>query len=262
MSRFDDNLGSVDRRKMLRSRSDCAAGSRQSQMIQNVLSAAVKLWLRTQVESVAQLQVNIEAGDRLLIAGLIPRISLSADKAVYQGLHLSHLQLIAEGISINLPQIVRGKPLRLQAPVPVVGQVQLESADLLAGLQSEDSLLSRALTDLLCQLLTSNSKINPQIIVNRAPHWHEIALSTGGFTVTGSLLDINGNVAPMVIRSGVQLASNHELQLYPLDIQMPLDIRVPNRESFQIDLGKEVEIQELTLSPGLAVCHARVKVMP
>ncbi|MBC6474415.1 MAG: DUF2993 domain-containing protein [Hormoscilla sp. GM102CHS1] len=234
--------------------------ARQSQKLKRVLSLAVKLWLRTQVESVARLQVNMDAGDRLLIAGLIPRISLSAEKAVYQGLHLSHLQLVAEGISINLPQILRGKPLRLQTPVPVVGQIQL--ADLNAGLQSEDSLLSRALTDLLCQLLTSDSKIRPQIIVNRTPHWHKIALEAGGFTVTGSLLDANGNVAPMVIRSGVQLASNHELQLYPLDLQMPPDIRVPNRESFLLDLGKEVEIQELTLSRDLVVCHARVKVMP
>lgn len=254
MSRFDDIRGSVDRKKKMH--------SRQSQMLKRVLSPAVKLWLRTQVESVVGLQVNIQAGDRLLIAGLIPRISLLADKAVYQGLHLSHLQLVAEGISINLPQIFRGKPLRLEAPVNLVGQIQLESADLNAGLQSEDGLLSRALTDLLCQLLTSDSRITGEILVNRAPHWQEITLSTGGFTVTGSLLDINGNVAPMVIRSGVQLASNHELQLYPLNIQMPPDIRVPNRESFQINLGEEVEIQELTLSPGLIVCHARVKVMP
>ncbi|MBC6481155.1 MAG: DUF2993 domain-containing protein [Hormoscilla sp. GM7CHS1pb] len=254
MSRSDDKLRSFDRRKKVH--------SRQSQKLKRVLSPAVKLWLRTQVESVAQLQVNMEAGDRLLIAGLIPRISLSAEKAVYQGLHLSHLQLVAEGISINLPQILRGKPLRLQAPVPVVGQIQLESADLNAGLQSEDSLLSRALTDLLCQLLTSDSKINPQIILNRTPHWQKIALEAGGFTVTGSLLDADGNVAPMVIRSGVQLASDRELQLYPLDLQMPPDIRVPNRESFLLDLGKEVEIQELTLSRDLVVCHARVKVMP
>ncbi len=254
MSRSDDNLGSFDQRKKVH--------SRQSQKLKRVLSPAVKRWLRTQVESVAQLQVNIEAGDRLLIAGLIPRIFLSADKAVYQGLHLSHLQLVAEGISINLLQILRGKPLRLGAPVPVVGQVQLEEADLNAGLSSEDSLLSRALTDLLCQLLTSDSKINSEVIGNRAPHWHKIALEAGGLTVTGSLLDADGNVAPMVIRSGVQLASNHELQLYPLDLQMPPDIRVPNRESFPLDLGKEVEIQELTLSPGLVVCHGRVKVMP
>jgi hypothetical protein len=57
-------------------------------------------------------------------------VSISARHAVYQGLHLTQIQLITEGIRVNLAAILRGQPLRLLEPVPVFVELLLQELDL------------------------------------------------------------------------------------------------------------------------------------
>ena len=59
--------------------------SHKIRIITKVLTAALKLWLKSQVSEVSQLEVEIKASDRQLLSGSIPWVSIIASDAVYQG---------------------------------------------------------------------------------------------------------------------------------------------------------------------------------
>lgn len=240
----------------------------QSRIISRVLSPAVRLWVRSQVSQVEDLHVKIEGRDRQILTGYIPRVSLGAQHAVYQGLHLSQIQLVGENIRINLGQVLKGKPLHLLEPVPVTAIAVLEEAHLAASLQSP--LLSTALTELLSTLLNctevrvtnTNTDAACKNLENQQISWEKVAVDTDTLTVGGSYTDARGNSVPVVIRTSLHLASSHELRLDPLEIQIPPYLPVANLDGFLLDLGSEVALEELTLTPGQIVCRAGITVIP
>lgn len=124
---------------------------KQSHLISRVLSPAVKLWLRSQLDHVEALEVEIEAADRQLLSGSLSQVIASANSAVYKGLHFSHVRVTAQAIQTNLGQVLRGKPFRLLVPFPVSGTVTLSEADLNASLHAP--LLGNAVSDFLLGLL-------------------------------------------------------------------------------------------------------------
>ncbi len=130
-----------------------SAQPRGSRIISRVLPPAIRLWLSTQLEHVEDLQFQIQGRDREILSGHIPEIYLSAQKAIYQGIHLSQATATARAIQVNLGQVIRRKPLRLQAPFPISGQVELTESDFNESLQSP--LLGEGLYDFL-QLLAKS----------------------------------------------------------------------------------------------------------
>ncbi len=236
---------------------------RKSRIISTVLSPALQLWLRSQVEHVEALQFKITGGDRQILTGNIPGISIAASRAVYQGLHLSKIQLEGTEIHVNLGQVLKGKPLRLLEPVPVVGQLVLSESDFQTSLQSP--LLSSALTEFLVDLLASdqviNSDTNPEEqSINFT--WQNIAIETGQLRLSGTMTDSTLQTTPILILAGLQLASPHELLLNPFQIQMSMDSLSKNLDNFKVDLGSEVDLQELSLTPGQLICRGRLSVLP
>ncbi len=107
-----------------------------SRLVSRILPPAIRFWLRTQVEHVEDLTFTIDGRDRDLLSGHIPTVTLAAEKAIYQGIHLSHIALTATDIRINLGQVMRRKPLRLLEAFPVTGDVRVTLDDLNASLQS------------------------------------------------------------------------------------------------------------------------------
>jgi hypothetical protein len=231
-----------------------------SRIISTVLSPAVRLWLRSQVEQVEALQFNIIGGDRQILTGYIPSVSIAASSAVYKGLHLSKVQLEGTDIRVNLRQVLKGKPLQLLEPVPVIGQLLLLQGDLQASLRA--SLLSNALTELLGTLLQANGITKPvDDLKNKQISWQQITIETGQLTLSGTLTDSTLGTTSITLRAGLQLATPRELHLNPLQIQIsPASPR--NLDGFHIDLGSEVDIQELTLTPGQLMCRGRLSVIP
>jgi hypothetical protein len=227
--------------------------SKQSRIISKVLSPAIRLWLRSQVERVSHLEVKISGGDRQILSGSIPGVLISASNAVYQGLHLTQIQLVGEGIRTNLGQVLKGQPLRLLEVVPVVGELLLQESDLTASLQSP--LLANALTELLEMLLPENCRIEGQV------SWHKIVIDTDQLILSGTLVG-SSSTKPLLLRSGLQLASCHELQLTQPQLQTCHDLLLKELENFKLDLGPEVNIQELTLTPGQMLCRGSINVIP
>ena len=124
----------------------------------SVLAPACRVWLRSQVSHVEDIRVEIAGGSRQILSGTIPRVAVVAVGAIYQGLSLGSIDLVAENIRINLPQVLKGQPLGLLEPIAVTAEVKFSAADLQISLATP--LLSQAITDLFTQIVGAQGQIS------------------------------------------------------------------------------------------------------
>jgi LmeA-like phospholipid-binding len=222
-------------------------------IITQVLTTALKLWLRAQVSEISELEVEIKARDRQILSGRIPSVSIYATHAVYQGLLITQIKLIAENIQINIGSIIKGKPLRLLEIVPVVADLTIDEKDLNASLSSD--LLSTALSDLMVKVLPTYCPKTQPI------NWQEIILENNQIILRGTRVT-NSQTKPLEICLSLQLLNGHELQLTHIQIKDDQTDLLENNHGYNFDLGSDVDIQELTLIPGKLVCRGRINVNP
>jgi LmeA-like phospholipid-binding len=234
------------------------------QRIAQLLSSALRLWLRTQVESVADLQVQIQSRNRQLLSGQIQQVSLVAEQVVYQGLNLGRVEITAHEIRVNIGQIIRGKPLKLLNPVPIVGEVVISEANLNSSLQAP--LLANALLDFLTRFLKikGGSDLSSQFS-------EPLSLQAPTITIGANHLQIRGQLqsGPRSQSIGVQtslgLISANQLMFKELSWlpSIPDEQRIPATwEDLPIDLGSSVELKQLQIEPGMLRCCAQLTVMP
>lgn len=229
--------------------------SQGSRIASAVLSPAVQLWLRSQVQQVDELKVKIEGSDRQIFSGAIPKVTAAARGAVYKGLHLTEVALEGCGIRINLGQALKGKPLRLLESVPVAGVLRLSQADLNASLKAP--LLADALTEFLLPLLPIADR-EPSLKLQNS----QIAIEAGLLTLSATILRAGGTQIPVVLRTGLRMASGRELMFENPKIEVDGELKSSDFNGFQIDFGPEVEIEELILSLGEIVCRGGIRVLP
>ncbi|MDB9473917.1 DUF2993 domain-containing protein [Dolichospermum circinale] len=222
-------------------------------IITKVLTSAIKLWLRTQLSHVSDLDVQIKASDRQFISGSIPGVSIYASKAVYQGLHITEIELYAEKIQLNVSSILRGQPLKLSAIVPVVGKLIVEEQDLNNSLSSP--LLLTAISDLLIRLLPQ-SELNSQSLT-----WRKI-------TFDNQLLILHGTTTSDThetffnIHLDLKLLNGQELQFTQVEIKGDQGVILERYAPDMINLGTDVDIQEISLKPGQLTCYGRININP
>ncbi|MDB9374008.1 DUF2993 domain-containing protein [Nodularia sphaerocarpa] len=226
--------------------------SHKIRIITNVLTTALKLWLKSQVSQVSQLEIETKAGDRQLLAGCIPWISISASDAVYQGLNITRIQLIAENIQVNIGSILKGQQLRLLETVPVVANLLIEEKDLNTSLSSE--LLSTALNDLVLRIL-------PESRLPSSISWQKIILGNNEITLKAIISPVS-EPTPLEIYLKLELIGGHELKLEKIQVMQNEIPLLEDEDSYNLDLGSDVDIQELTLTPGKLVCQGRINVNP
>lgn len=238
---------------------------KSSRVISTVVATAVRLWLLTQLDGVQDLKVQIEVSRSALISGLVPLIAVTARQAIYQGLYLRQISLVAKDIQINLNQILTGQPLRLNQPIPVSGELLLGEADLNNSLKSP--MLANALTEFLLTLLKKaedqkNGNMNPaNLIKGQQITWKQIKFDTSHLVINGVCFDFDGKQTPVEIRAGLQVEKGHLLQCSRIAIELLLLPKI-ELDRFLVDLGSEVNIEELTLNPGQLTCRGRILVRP
>ena len=223
-------------------------------IVSSVLSPACRVWLRSQVSHVDDLQVDIHGGSRQILGGTIPLVAVVAVGAIYQGLSLGSIDLIAENIRINLPQVLKGQPLRLLEPISVAADVKFSEPDLQASLSAP--LLSQAITDLLVQILAPDSQQ-----LHWSIDWQQLQIVQDTLILQGNLTTA-GQTAPIEISMGIEIFDGHLLRLDPLQINCALELPGSNIHSHQIDLGAEVNITQLELLSGQLRCQGRIQVNP
>ncbi|PSO88380.1 MAG: DUF2993 domain-containing protein [Cyanobacteria bacterium QH_9_48_43] len=232
-----------------------------SAMIAKVLSPALQLWLHTQLEQVEDLQVKISGSNGQILKGNIPSVSLSSSHAVYQGLHLGQVQLAGERIHINLTQVIQGQPLRLLEPVQVAGWFSFSEAHLKASLPSP--LLAHALTDLLSSLIeASGTSDYANALQNSHLSWQEVVIHSDQLILKGTITNPAQNPIPIMIRTGLQLASPHKIHLYPLNIEASPKLPEISLDHFLLDLGSQVQLEELSLTSAQLLLRGGLTIMP
>ena len=225
------------------------------------LSTAVALWLRSQLDRVEDLQVQIDTSSRLVFAGLIPFVAVSAREAIYQGLYLRQISLTAKDIQINVRQILKGQPLRLNEPIPVTGELLLQESDLNNSLTSP--LLANGLTEFLVTLLkgAAGQANIANLLKAQQIIWEQINLAPGQIAINGVCCDFSGQETPVSILAQVRVENGNKLQLNSIQIELRSLLTI-DLDSFELDLGSEVDIQELTLKPGELICCGGILVNP
>ncbi|HEY9752774.1 MAG TPA: DUF2993 domain-containing protein, partial [Coleofasciculaceae cyanobacterium] len=233
---------------------------KQSRRISQVLAPALRFWLRSQLDHVEDLCLTISAGDRQVLSGAVGEVCLAAQKAVYQGLHVSQVQVRAVGIRTNLGQVIRGKPFRLLEPFPVAGNLILQEADLTASLQAP--LLAQAVIDFLLPLLTANADLlspSQDLQVLRFDYV-TIQIEPGHVTLTANLLDINHAAIPITFRTGLAIEQGNQLHLrQPVWLHRELSRPLPDQVFY---LGEQVYLDYLILDFGQIYCRGQVTVIP
>lgn len=229
-----------------------------SKLIGKVLSPALRLWLRSQVESAEELQIAIDGQDRQILKGYIPSVSLSSRRAVYQGLHLGDVQLMGENIRINIGQVIKGKPLQLLEPIQVTGEVRLAERDLQASLPS--SLLASAFTDLLVLLLESKGMAEArEHLASYHIDWQAVTLQAGQFALTGKLVNGEGAAAPLRIQASLGLLNAQTLRIAPIEMA-GLPLGDGELSELAVDLGTDVAIEQFSLDGGQLFCCGKLTV--
>ncbi len=232
----------------------------QSHLISRVLSPAVKLWLRSQLDQVEALELEIEAGDRQLLSGSLHQVIASANHAVYKGLHFSQVHVAAQSIQTNLRQVLRGKPFRLLVPFPVSGTVTLSEADLNASLPAP--LLGNAVSDFLLGLLQCHSHKGlddtPAELQNI-----QVKLQAGGLILNATLVKDNQH-DPLRVQTHLAIEGGDRLRLSQFHCHLGSGERslsdLPT--SFTFDLGSDVCLEELTIHPDQIICRGQITVIP
>ncbi len=156
-------------------------------VVSSVLIPIIKLWLRSQVEHIETLEIEIAGKSRQILSGDIPKARVIGAKAKYQGLSVTHIDCCAEAIHLNIGQILRGDTLRLLNSIRVTMDVKLSPEDLQSCLKSPIFLEAIAsdipevqtdqeIHDLLQTLV---QKLGDQFTL------HELAIADGGAKCRG-----------------------------------------------------------------------------
>jgi hypothetical protein len=242
-------------------------------LIGSLLSTAIGLWLRSQVDKIDHLHLNIEGSNRSLLSGDIPGVSVAAENAIYRGLHLTQVQLQGSNIRFNLGQVLKGQPLHLLEPFFVTGNLHLNQFDLNQSLQAP--MLVQALNELVLSLLISLTQSSPGSFHHPRQEENDswvksvqqiqdtqILIETDHLILNAQLLFDSGELLSFKLKTGLEIANFRELvlvqpqvQIYDINTELHLD-------HYIIDLGSDIKIQDLVLSPGLLEIQAMLKVNP
>ncbi|NCO76432.1 MAG: DUF2993 domain-containing protein [Cyanobacteria bacterium] len=232
----------------------------KSEIISHILTPAIKFWLRSQLQNVVDLTIEINAGDKQILTGKIDQVSLQTNKAIYQGIHVSKAVVNTEKIAINLGGILRGKPLKLLQPIFVNGELVLTLDDLKTSLDSR--LLHQGLIDLL-HLLLEHQKIEEykEILAQYEFNWRDIILLDNQFILQGILSNNQGEKSNLILISSLTLKDDHTLLFNPIKIEGISDLDTLIINNFEVDLGKDVELQQLILNSDKLSCVGKIKVI-
>jgi LmeA-like phospholipid-binding len=228
-------------------------------VITKLLSTAVKLYLRSHCRQVEDLQVKISGTNRQIIKGYIPDVFLSCQRAVYQGLHLRSIELKGNDIAINLPEVIKKKPLQLLKPILVTVKLVLGADDLCASLNS--TLLQSGLRDLWQIILAAetvtvmNSKLTDSDL-----EWQNIAIANQQLILVANYNDQTGKKQELKISTGISLTNSHTLCLFPLTINSESSNIAQLPDNLAIDLGTDVNLQQLVVESEQILCLGKITI--
>ena len=102
-----------------------------------VLAGALRLWIRSQCDSLCSLELELIGSSWSLLRGRLDGVSLKARDACFQGLPLQSVNLSSGPIAVDMKLLSPGQMLALQQPFQVAGEVSFNGSQLNSALLSE-----------------------------------------------------------------------------------------------------------------------------
>jgi len=230
-------------------------------MINKLLSTAVKLYLRSQITQSEALQVRILGKNHQILKGYIPQVLLTCNRAVYQGLFLQQVEVKGTNIGFNLPEVLNKKPLQLLEPIVVDVKLNLDITDLQASLASP--LLQSGLNDLWQMILSAQPTGNISTkLVNSRIEWQKIAIADDKLNLTGIYQDMEEKIREIKLSIVISLFDRHILNLSSIKISNTSWDSQEFEQPLQIDLGKEVQIEQLVIVSPKILCVGKITIKP
>ena len=166
-------------------------------LIAGALRPAIGLWLRSQLDAVETLHIEIAGRDREFLQGHIARAMLQATAITYRGLSLERVELAAAAIELQWQPSVQ-----LRAPVAAALRVSLTRVNLTASLGSP--LLQEGIADLLTRAFGTNP------LAEGPANWETACFEAGKIILQGKSTRLELGVAALQGR----------LQLAPVRLQV------------------------------------------
>lgn len=230
-------------------------------MINKLLATAVKLYLRSQITQSEALQVRILGKNRQILKGCIPQVLLTCNRAVYQGLFLQQVEVQGTNIGFNLPEVLNKKPLQLLEPIVVDVKLNLDITDLQASLAAP--LLQSGLNDLWQMILSAQptGKISTKLVNSRI-EWQKIAIADEKLNLIGIYQDIEEKIREIKLSIVISLFDRHILNLSSIKISNTFWDSQEFEQPLQIDLGNDVQIEQLVIVSPKILCVGKITIKP
>ena len=103
----------------------------------NVLAGALRLWIRSQCDSIGSLELALNGSSWSLLRGRLDGVTLRARAACFQGLPLQHVELCSGPIAVDMKLLSPGQTLALKQPFQVAGEVSFNGRQLNSALLAE-----------------------------------------------------------------------------------------------------------------------------
>ncbi|MDX2272881.1 MAG: DUF2993 domain-containing protein [Cyanobacteriota bacterium] len=229
-----------------------------AQIAGSLLSPLVSAWIRSEVESVENLNVQITGSDADILNGTIQQANVSGDNLSYQGFQVSQLQLNGQNIRLNVGEAVQGKgQLRLLAPVPVQVAMKLTEAD-----------LNRTLQAPMIQQQLAQAQVNLPIGGQAVPFLisqPQVTLESGRVRIQAQLKTPEGSQLPITLTTGLRAQNSNQLLLVdPAWIAegQSTPIPIPGLSNLPIQLDPDVTIRRLEVQPGQILYDGSLTIQP
>lgn len=224
-------------------------------VLNKLIASAVRLGLKSQLDDVAELRIQLLGKNRQTIKGYIPEVLVNTDKAVYQQLHFTTVEVRGTNIKINLTQIKQKKPLQLLEPIVVELKASISAQD--AKNSMDSPLLQAGLTDIATQILAGREQSDR---ATKDYYWRHIYFKNSSFYFSGEIKQLRDSI-PIEIETKIELENSHTLSLLPLAITTLEPLKIDNKP-VTFDFGKETAIAFLDLNSERLALEGTITVYP
>jgi hypothetical protein len=225
----------------------------QGQVVTNLIAPLMQLWVRSQVEQVDDLRVNVAGADPQVLNGQIDRVELSGTNLQYRGVTARSLSLRGNDIRLDTRQALAGGGLRLLKDLRAGASLRMSEADV------NNYLASPAFQE---QIRNLTVRLPAELSGDRAPREVPLELREPRARLLKDRLELaavvriaNGEPAPLRLSTGVAVAGPHQLRLVDprlLDNENN-SFPIASLDGRLIQLGEELTLTQVSVLPNLLV---------
>ncbi len=228
-----------------------------AQIASALLSPLLSAWIRTEVNQVENLEVQVVGADADILNGVIPQATISGTNLLYQGFQVNQLRLSGQDIRLNVGDAIQGQPLRLLAPVPVQVSLQMTEADLNQTLSSPT--IRQQLAQAQVNLPIAAGQEVPFLISDP-----NVTLEMDRIRIEANLSLSEGEPVPVTLTTGLTPQNQNQLILTNPNWVTPegQSLPIPGLEQLLIQLDPDVRIDRLDLQQGVLQYEGQLTIQP